>query len=250
MRASNAALLDAAQAAVLPTLFAMTLLQQLSLPVLAPMHTLPRWLAGACVVVWLCLTLALARVGSARKRWVLVLMGSAGAAALAAALALVRHGSVADALGWSMVAVVLAGLGVLVARWRTKPVRVAQRRTAPRAASATGWAIAIGYGVCAALFIDGFARSLAAPGATRGAGMLLMLVTFFLLLPAATLASWYPRIARIGWTTGATCALAVVILVDTPSLAGLLVTLAVAGYAVGAPIQADDGEAMAIEAED
>jgi hypothetical protein len=127
-----------------------------------------------------------------------------------------------------------------------------ERRAAPwpsSAASATGWVIAVGFGICAALFIDGFTRSLSAPGAARGAGMLLMLIAFFLLLPAATLAGWCPRIARIGWVTGAACALTVVLRVDTPSLTGLLVTLAAAGYAVGAPIRAG-GEALATDSGD
>lgn len=252
MRATSAALLDAAQAAVMPTLFAMSLLQQLSIPMLTPMHTLPRWLAGAGVVVWLGLSLALARVSSPRRRWVLALGGSAAAAAVAAALALGRGGWMADTLGWSMVAAVLAGLGGLVATWRTKPTRIAPRRIAlPRPQSMAGLVIAIGFGLCATLFVTGFGYSLSAPDAGRGTGMLLMLISFFLLLPAATLANWFPRAARLGWVIGAISALAVVLWIDTPSPPGLFVIAAVLGYALGAPIPDVDADAAtALDAED
>jgi hypothetical protein len=226
MHRRDAALLDAAQAAASPALFAITLLQHIEVPVLTPMHTLPRWLAGAWVVVWLCMTLLLARVESGRMRWVLALHASALAAAVAALLALARGGWTAGALGWAVIAAMLIGLGLLVSTWRTRPTRSSTRPPVPRSLPRPPrtWTGAIGYAVCAALFIDGFWRSLAPPGEERGAGMLLMLIAFFVLLPAAAVATWYPRTARVGWIIGAAAAAAVVLLVDTPSVGGLLAT--------------------------
>jgi hypothetical protein len=224
MRPRDARLLDAAFAAASPALFGIALLQHVAVPILAPMAGLPRWLAGAWVVLWLGGTLLLARIASARGRWSVALVASATMALAAAGMAFAgavgwRHGA-----AWLMVAFALAALAAVVARWQSKPVRKRAREETgepARAADARGapWPA---FGASAFVFVDGFLRSLGGPeDGQRGAGMLLMLVAFFVLLPAASLAPWHPRASRATWWSGALAGLAVVTTVATPTATGL-----------------------------
>jgi hypothetical protein len=234
MRPRDAALLDASFAAVAPALFALALAQALALPLWPSMPTLPRWLAGLWVLIWLALSLVLARVDSAGGRWMVSLTLCAGAALVAAGLAFAMGSGLGLVLGWGTIALGL-GLGVRLlgrgptAAWRrhSRAARADLAPVGPRRVAA--WPA---FTACAGVFVAGFLDSLSPPAdPARGAGMLSMLTAFFLLLPSASVLGWYPRAALALWWLGTLGAFAVALGVAAPSTTGgiaLLLTITVA----------------------
>lgn len=168
-------------------------------PVWAVWTLIGTWLAASLLAAWALRHLALWRVslGSAG-----VLLGLTGVAGLA----------LSAPLQWPMLAslvalgAVLAGLAAFIA-----PARVQANRRRdngshpPRRAARGGWrwpampsTQTLSFWLAGLLAIESFRIAhIVAVEPARSAGMLGLLVAFFLVLPAATLQAWWPRAAAV-----------------------------------------------------
>ncbi len=194
-------------AALPAALVAASLLQLAPPPGLSPLSQRPLWLAWALIVGWLLMAGGLAWAGRRPVRlWRLSLSALAALLLLAALLSLgadLPQGR-AMALSLALLAAGALGLTRIVKDGPERPGRL----TGPvvlGAARRTWWRQVVphlrryaGFWLSGALMVECFRMAyVVAVDPQRGVGMLGMLLVFFLVLPAVSLAAWLPRSAAI-----------------------------------------------------
>jgi hypothetical protein len=207
------------------------------------------WLIAA----WLLVAALVALVPRRVMQWRVGLLISA-AGLLAAALAGVWRGAPqagAVAVGLTLLALVLMLVAQQVrAQVKKVPVRAAQgRAAAPDQVTAKGAGIGIArrlaWWIWAMCMVGGFiVANVGASNAARGIGYVAMLLGFFVMLPALSVAGWFPRVAGLCWLLAALALAAVAYAAADPGCAvgagAVLVCAALLGRAT--PRDADAGE--------
>lgn len=192
---------------------------------LAPLAQRPVWTVWVLIAVWLLMSALAAWALRTLALW-RVALGSTGALLAVAALTGLALGSaLAPAMALSLAATGLACAGV-AAFMGPQRVQQAHRRrgsrpsiaitpAAPRhVVSHTGrpWPLAplahLPFWLCAALAVESFRLAhIVAVEPARSAGMLGLLLSFFVGLPAATVRTWAPRTSALLWLlAGLACA--------------------------------------------
>lgn len=168
----------------------------------------PAWLSWAAIGLWLILSLLLALVRRRLLLWRLALVATAvmllavawAGAALHAAL------SVSVALSLGLIGAACAALAPAIGphRVRQHPQRAERRAHVPAQPLWRRLWAGLPFWVAGGLLVEAFRLAhIVGSEPQRGSGMVGMLLAFFLLLPAATLAPWMRRTAALLAVAGA-----------------------------------------------
>lgn len=191
-------LLLALHAALPATLLCMGLVHLMPPPGLAPLALRPAWPTWVSIGLWLGLSALIAKLHRRMGLWQAALRGTAAACVLAgvAGVALRTAQGIAFALALGALAAACLWLAANVGAHRVR-AHPRQRGDGPRRTSLRAWrrfGAAWPFWMTAALWLVSFhGAHVLAREPQRGLGMWGMLVAFFLLLPAATLAPWLRR---------------------------------------------------------
>lgn len=205
-------LLPALFAAVAPAVVAAALLHLAPPPGLTPLSQRPMWVAWTLIGVWLMLATALSLAGrqdASLWRWALGLLAALLAlVALATVMAgLPLAGPMVMACGG--LALCMLGLARCIGPQRVRAERARPEPAPPGPAQplqrAGVWRRTArhlvrhaGFWLCGALTVESFRLAhIVAVDPQRGVGMVGMLLGFFVLLPAVSLAPWFPRVAAL-----------------------------------------------------
>jgi hypothetical protein len=194
-------------AALPAALVAAALLQLAPPPGLPPLSQRPLWLVWALIVGWLLMAGGLAWAGRRPLRlWRLGLGALAALLLLAALVSLWAGLPQGPAMALSLTLLAAGAFGLM------RAVREGQRRPARpsgptvRATARLAWWQRVvphmrrhaGFWLSGALMLECFRMAyVVAVDPQRGVGMLGMLLVFFLVLPAVSLAAWLPRSAAV-----------------------------------------------------
>lgn len=167
---------------------------------LPPLAQRPVWAVWTLIGTWLLVSLLAALALRNARLWRVSLAGAGILLVLAGAMGLVLDAPLRLPMLACLVALGVActGLAAAIGPARVQPARRSPAGHAPRRGTRWRWpgAQALSFWLAAALACESF-RIAHVVGAepARSAGMVGLLVAFFLVLPAATLQAWWPRSA-------------------------------------------------------
>ncbi|OON62055.1 hypothetical protein B0920_00740 [Massilia sp. KIM] len=165
----------------------------------------PAWVVWLTVGIWLASSLLLAL---SRRRIVLwkIALHSTGALLLAAACAGMATGApiaTSMLISLAIIGTLCVAAAAAIGEHRVKRHQQAARSTGlERRQAGPGSRLSqvmrgLPFGIAGALLVEAFRLAHLGQDALRGAGMVGMVIAFFLLLPGATLATWLPRTAAL-----------------------------------------------------
>lgn len=181
---------------------------------LAALAQRPAWPVWALIGAWLLLSALSAWALRTLALWRVSLGGAGALLAVAGVLGLARGSAGAPAMLASLAAVglVCAGIAAFIGPQRVQATRrsaahraaVARRGWPPRRVGRLVVPAHLPFWWCGVLALESFRLAhIVATEPARSSGMLGLLLSFFVALPAATLRHWAPRTTVLLWTTAA-----------------------------------------------